>query len=241
MRKTLSILSLAGLLAARLAAADPNPAAGVSPDDALRMLSAGNERFARNLVVRPHVDAERLRALAHQQQPFAAVVACSDSRVAPELLFDQGLGDLFVVREQGNIIKSEVEVGSLEYAVQHLGVNLVVVLGHSKCDAVKAAIAGVKKDDHSSMDELAADLKPAVDEARDKVGGLTGDDLQREATEKNVMFEIKQLLKLSPLIADKVAKGQVKVLGGVYQLENNRVQWLGEHPSEKAIIEGKKP
>jgi carbonic anhydrase len=80
-----------------------------------------------------------------------------------------------------------------------------------------------------------------VDEARDKVGGLSGEDLLREATEKNVMQQIKQVLKLSPLIAAKVAEGKVKVLGGIYQLENNRVQWLGEHPSEKAIIEGKKP
>jgi carbonic anhydrase len=240
MRKTLSILGLAGLLAAGLTAA-PSADPGVAPDDALRMLSAGNERFARSLVLHPHADAERLRGLAHREQPFAAVVACADSRVAPEVVFDQGLGDLYVVRNQGNIVKSEVELGSLEYAVEKLGVNLIVVLGHSKCSAVADAVRGVKKDDHSSLGALAADLKPAVDEARDKVGGLSGEDLLREATEKNVMQQIKQVLKLSPLIAAKVAEGKVKVLGGIYQLENNRVQWLGEHPSEKAIIEGKKP
>jgi carbonic anhydrase len=239
MRKTLSILGLAGLLAAGLNAAAADP--GVASDDALRMLSEGNERFARDLVLHPHVDAERLRLLAHREQPFAAVVADSDSRVCPEIIFDQGLGDLFVVRNAGNIIKTEVEVGSLEYAVQKLGVNLIVVLGESKSAAVAAAVRGVKKDDHSSLDELAADLKPAVDEARDKVGGLSGDDLLREADEKNVFQQVKALLKASPLIADKVAAGTVKVVGGIYQLENQRVQWLGEHPSEKEIIEGKKP
>ena len=203
MRKTLSILGLASLLAAGLAAAVADP--GVASDDALRMLSAGNERFARNLVLHPHVDAERLRGLAHREQPFAAVVACADSRVAPEVVFDQGLGDLYVLRNQGNIVKTEVEVGSLEYAVTKLGVNLIVVLGHSKCTAVAEAVRGVKKDEHSSLGLLAADLKAPVDEARDKVGGLSGDDLLREATEKNVLYQMKELLKASPLIAAKVS------------------------------------
>lgn len=239
MRKTLSTLSLALMVAAGLRA--EGPSASVSPQDAWRMLAEGNERFARNLVLHPHVDPERLRILTHAEEPFAAVVACADSRVAPEIIFDQGLGDLFVLRNAGEIVKSEVEIGSLEYAVDKLGVRLIVVLGHSHCDILTAAIHGVPKDDNGSVDKLAADLQPAIEEARDKVGGLKGDDLIREATEMNVLQQMKQILKLSPRIAKLVEDGKLKVVGGVYTLENNRVQWLGEHPSEKAVIEGKKP
>ena len=242
MRKTFSvILMAAGLLAGGLRAEGKSGSPGVAPEEAWRMLAAGNERFARNLVLHPHVDAERRRDLVRVEEPWAAVVGCSDSRITPETVFDQGLGDLFVLRNSGNIIKTEVEVGSLEYAVEHLGVRLIVVLGHSKCEAVTAAVQGVRKDEHNSMDELAADLKAPVDEARDKVGGLSGEALVDESIERNVLFEMKQLLKLSPVIADKVASGKIKVVGGIYRLENSRVQWLGEHPSEKAVIEGKKP
>lgn len=242
MRKTLSLIGLTALLAAGLNAAGPKTASpGVDPKEAWRMLAAGNERFARNLVLRPHADAEHRRQLGHGEAPWAAVVGCSDSRVTPEIVFDQGMGDLFVVRNEGNLIKHETEVGSLEYAVKELGTRLIVILGHEKCEAVTAAVHGVAKDDSSSLDELAADLKPAVDEARDKVGGLQGDPLVQAAVERNVLFQMKQLLQASPLIAQLVEEGKVMVVGGVYDLENSRVNWLGEHPSEKAVIEGKKP
>lgn len=242
MRKTLSMIGLVAMVAAGLQAAGHKTASpGVSPDEAWRMLSAGNERFARNLVLRPHADAEHRRELANGQAPWAAVVTCSDSRLAPEILFDQGLGDLFVVRDAGNSAKHATEVGSLEYAVEHLGTRLIVILGHSKCGAVTAAVKGVPKDDHSSIDELAAELKPAADEARDKVGGLSGAPLVEAAIERNVLMQMKQLLQASPVIAEMVEEGKVKVVGGIYDLENSRVNWLGEHPSEKAVIEGKKP
>jgi len=242
MRKTLSVIGLVAMLASGLQAAGHKTASpGVSPDEAWRMLAAGNERFARNLALRPHAEAEHRRELSHGQAPWAAVVACSDSRVAPEIIFDQGLGDLFVVRDAGNATKTYSEVGSLEYAVEHLGTRLIVILGHGKCGAITAAVGGVKKDDASSIDELVAALKPGVDEARDKVGGLKGNALVDAAIERNVLFQMKQLLQASPVIAEMVEAGKLKVVGGVYDLENSRVNWLGEHPSEKSVIEGKKP
>lgn len=239
MRKISLTLALAAM--AVYGVAKGQDVASVAPDDAWRMLSQGNERFARGLALRPHADAERRRELAKEQEPFAVVVTCSDSRLAPELIFDQGLGDLFVLRNAGNITDGDANLGSIEYAVEHLGSKLIVIMGHEKCGAVTAAVEGVKKDDHSHIDELAAMLKPAADEAHDKVGGLKGNELIAEAIEKNVELQIRNLLKGSAIVREKVEAGEVKVIGGVYGLENGRVSWLGEHPSEKAIINGKKP
>jgi carbonic anhydrase len=223
------------------AAAEHLSGPSVAPDNAWHLLSEGNDRFAGGLALRPHQDAERRRAVAKAEEPFAVVVSDSDSRVVPELVFDQGLGDLYVVRNAGNPADGDYSIGSIEYAVKHLGARLVVVLGSEKSWAVNAALRGMKKDDKSSMDKLAARLKPSTDEASDKVGGLSGDDLASEAVERNVLFQIRNLLKGSPMIADMVNSGDLKVIGGIYTLENGRVRWLGEHPSEKAIIEGKKP
>ncbi len=241
MRKTILTLALAALAAHGIAKGGHSHGASVAPDDAWRMLSQGNERFARGLALRPHADADRRRELAKGQAPFAVVVTCSDSRLSPELIYDQGLGDLYVLRSAGNISDGDANLGSIEYAVEHLGSRLIVIMGHSKCGAVSAAVSGVKKDDHSHIDELAAMLKPAADQAKDKVGGLHKDDLIPEAIEKNVELQIRNLIKGSASVREKVEAGEVKIIGGVYSLENGRVSWLGEHPSEKALLEGKKP
>jgi carbonic anhydrase len=240
MRKISLTLALLAL-AMQGAAAGHKHGPSVEPKDALRMLSEGNERFARGMALKPHADAERRRELANGQEPYAVVVACSDSRLAPEIVFDQGLGDIFVLRSAGNLTEGDINIGSIEYAVEHLGAHLVVVLGHEKCGAVTAAVEGVKKDDKVKIDELVAHLKPAADEARDRVGGREGEDLLAEAIERNVFLQIRNLLKGSPLIKEKVAAGEVEVVGGVYNLQNSRVRWMGPHPSEKAILEGKKP
>ena len=236
MRKTFSILTLAAALAGGLwAEAD----SGVTPDDAWHMLAAGNERFARDLAVRPHADAERRRTLSHLQEPFAVVLGGTDSRVCPEIIFDQGLGDLLVLRSPAGLVKDEVQVGALENAVAESGVHLIVVLGNSHSQELRSAATNAGAE--GPRGALAADLKPALDEAGDRVGGLSVGDLAREAVEKNVLFQMKQILLQSKLIRSKVEDGSVKLIGGVYQLENSRVQWLGEHPSEKAIEEGKRP
>jgi len=236
MRKTFSILTLAAALAAGLLA---EASSGVTAEDAWHMLAAGNERFARELALHPHADAEHRRVLSHKQEPFAAVLGCTDSRVVPEAVFDQGLGDLLVLRSPAELVKDEVQVGALENAVALSGVHLIVVLGHSHCDELKAAEGN--RGEEGPRGALARDLKPAQDEAGDRVGGLSGGDLTREGVEKNVLFQMKRILKLSPMIAAKVEDGSVQLIGAVYQLENSRVQWLGRHPSEKAIEEGKRP
>jgi carbonic anhydrase len=242
MRKTLSTLGLAVVMAAGLnAAGSRNASPGVAPDEAWNMLSKGNERFVRGLALNPHRDAELRRRLSRRQQPWAVVVTCADSRLSPEILFDAGLGDLFVVRNAGNSVQGSINTASIEYAVDHLRSNLVLVLGHSSCGAMTAAVQGEPRDDHHSMDELAAVLKVPVDQAKDAVVGLKGKALLDEAIERNVLFQMKELLKTSPLIAAEAEKGTVKVVGGIYDLETGRVRWLGEHPSLPVVLEGKKP
>ncbi|HTB23091.1 MAG TPA: carbonic anhydrase [bacterium] len=240
MRKTLSVLGLAGLMALGVSAFADGSSAGVAPDAAWHMLVLGNNRFVDGLGLGPHQDAALRRALSARQHPWAVVVSDSDSRVTPEFIFDLGLGDLYVVRDAGSILKSDVEVASVEYGVERLGARLVVVLGHSGSGVVKDAVEQRGKSD-SAAGRLAADVAPAVDEARDQIGGLSGEALESAAVEKNVLLEMKRLLKSSPAIADDVKAGDVKVIGGVYDLETGHVHWLGEHPSQEDILDGKKP
>src|SRR5262245_40561826 len=117
------------------------PASGLSAEQALARLLAGNARFVAHRERHPDITVRRRRALVSSQHPFAVILGCADSRVSPELLFDEGLGDLFVIRVAGNVV-DDVVLGSIEYAVEHLGTKLIVVLGHEKCGAVSAAVAG---------------------------------------------------------------------------------------------------
>src|SRR3954451_10886779 len=128
-------------LAFGVAAWGQEAASGLSADQALSRLLAGNERFVAHKERHPDESAGRRRELVSGQHPFAVILGCSDSRVAPELLFDEGLGDLFVIRVAGNIVDDDI-LASIEYAVEHLGTKLVVVLGHEKCGAVSAAVSG---------------------------------------------------------------------------------------------------
>jgi carbonic anhydrase len=145
---------------APVARATPAPALeAATTDELLGKLIAGNERYRTGRALHPRQDAARRAAVAEAQAPRVAVLACADSRTAPEVLFDQGLGDLFVVRIAGNVASDEA-VASLEYAVEHLGVTLIVVLGHERCGAVKAALAGGDLPGH--LPGLIAQIRPAV-------------------------------------------------------------------------------
>lgn len=138
MLRTLAAAALAGLLSTGAAQAAGGEA-GVTPDAALRRLKEGNARFVKGRLKHPNGAPARRTAVAAHQSPFAVILSCSDSRVPPELVFDQGLGDLFVVRTAGQVV-AELELGSIEYAVEHLGASLVLVLGHERCGAVKATV-----------------------------------------------------------------------------------------------------
>jgi carbonic anhydrase len=192
---------------------------GVSAADALEMLTAGNQRYVSGHLQHPHQTPARRTELANSQTPPALILGCSDSRTAPELVFDQGLGDLFVVRVAGNVVDDHA-LGSIEYAVEHLGTKLVVVLGHERCGAVKAArdSAGAKSESHDHIAALIAAIRPAVD-------ATAGADA--DATCKANVHNMEQALRSSePVLKEMVDSGQVRVVGAYYDLDTGVVTFL---------------
>ena len=190
----------------------------MSADQALELLRTGNERFVAQKRIFPNQSTERRSQLVLGQQPFAVVLGCSDSRVPPEIIFDQGIGDLFVIRVAGNIIDDAV-IGSMEYAVDHLHVNLILVLGHQKCGAVEATVKGGEP--HGHVVSLVAAIKPAVEKAK----GLQGDILDN-SIRLHMESLVEQLRLTKPVISEGVKTGQVRVEGGYYHLDSGRVEIL---------------
>jgi carbonic anhydrase len=230
-----AVLSLA-ILAGPLVVDSAGP--GISSDEALRILKEGNGRYVDGKPRHPHQDRERRALTAGQgQHPLAAVLSCSDSRVPPEVIFDQGIGDLFVVRVAGNVAATD-EIGSIEYAVDYRATPLVVVLGHSHCGAVSAVV-----DDAKLPPNIAALLEPikaAVAKAREDHPEAAKDVLLNAAIKDNVWQAIADMLGASPIIRDKVKDGQVRVLGAIYELDLGQVQWLGPHPEQDSLVGAKK-
>ena len=233
--KRVSAFSLAVLVLCAAVVWAGAPQAGLTPDQALERLEKGNERFAASRPVHPDLDTARRTATARQgQKPFAMVLGCSDSRVPVEHVFDVGLGDLFVVRVAGNVTYFD-QAGSIEYGAEHLGANLLVVLGHTKCGAVAAVVNGAKE--HGNIPALVAAIIPAVEKARAENPALSGPELVDKAVEYNVRQSMEDLFRLSPSMRAMVKAGRVKVVGAVYDIESGRVKWLGEHPAQAELLE----
>src|ERR1044072_5287259 len=192
----------------------------ITADSALAELKTGNKHHVSHRYQHPHETLDRQRQLASGQHPHAEILSCSDSRVPPEIVFDQGLGDLFIVRGAGNVA-SDTEIGSLEYGAEHLHVPLIVVLGHESCGAVTAAVQGGPPEGH--IPALVDLIKPAVAKTR----GLPGDPVAN-AVRSNVELVVKQLRSSTPLLSELVAHGKLKIVGGVYSLEPGKVTWLPE-------------
>lgn len=200
--------------------ADPLPSTNgaadlTAPDAALQALMAGNQRFVGHQSQHPHQSSARLAAVAQVQQPFATVLSCADSRVPVELLFDQGIGDIFDVRVAGNIV-TPTTLGSLEYAVALLGTPVLMVLGHERCGAVTAAVQNEPLP--GDISRFIEAILPAVK----RVKGQPGDKVDN-AVIANVQYQIEQL-KRSSLIAERVESGQLRIVGGRYDLDTGRVQ-----------------
>lgn len=214
-----------------------SPGAEVSPDAALAMLQDGNARFAAGKPQHPHQNkARRVQTATKGQAPFATILSCSDSRAPVELLFDQGVGDLFVVRVAGNVAGVD-EIASMEYAADHLHTPLLVILGHSKCGAVTAVVE--KAPLHGNLASLASKIKPAVFKARMAHKDLSGDALLAAAVKANVQQALADLLVRSIIIKDLVKAGKLKVCGAIYDLASGKVEWLGPQPLEKELVGGK--
>jgi carbonic anhydrase len=191
-------------------------------DEALARLVEGNQRFVRGDARFPTVQKEILAALAKGQRPYATVVGCSDSRVPPELIFDAGFGELFIVRVAGNVISPEV-MGTLQYAGVHLRTPLFVVLGHEGCGAVSAALAARHNAQEPARIALLLDnILPGL---RDLPPALTSDVEMRTAVEANVRWSMHQLLE-TPEAKARLVEGTMKLVGGVYELESGRVRFL---------------
>lgn len=195
--------------------------ADVSPDAALKALKAGNTRYINGKSNHPRIDADRRRATALEgQTPIAAILGCADSRVPPEIIFDQGFADLFVVRVAGNVCAMP-ELASIEYSVVALKVPLIVVVGHTKCGAVDAAIKN--KPLPGSLPDLVKLIRPAVEEAEKDKGAA--DDLLARATERNVARSIEDLKK-SPVIKTAIDAKQLKIVGAIRHIKDGHVSWL---------------
>ena len=197
-----------------------------TPDEILRKLLEGNNRFIEGETENPRRKPGDFAKLVAGQNPIAVIVGCSDSRVPPELLFDQGVGDLFVVRVAGNVISGAGATikGSIEYAVAELGVSLIMVLGHSGCGAVQSAIKHIDASDAlpGAINELVRTIKPAVTATK----GQAGDPLEN-AIKANVRIGVERLKSLEPILAAPVRERKVKVVGGVYDLRTGRVTVVG--------------
>jgi carbonic anhydrase len=235
-RRTLVVAGV-GLLAASPSLADPanghgaaagahsHAEPGMTPAAALSRLLAGNARYVSGRSIHPDVDVARRQSLVGGQHPFATILACADSRVAPEILFDQGLGDLFTVRVAGNVIDDAVQ-GSIEYAVVHLACPLVMVLGHQSCGAVTATMSAVDgkgsaEDAETKIGALAALIAPAVRAvpkgAPDRLDAAIVLNAQRQAS---------QLLAMSAPVRERVRAGKLKVVSARYGLTDGKVTAL---------------
>lgn len=215
MRKS-AVFMAVGIAAAL--AAQEHKAVAVEPEQALETLLEGNKRYTSSHLKHPHESAEWRHSISRAQHPFATILSCSDSRVPPELIFDVGLGDLFVVRVAGNIASDDV-VGSLEYAAEHLGTTLILVMGHQSCGAVQSTIAGGEPKTH--IEHLTRAIEPAVTRARQKEG-----DLVANAVRENVNLVVEQLRTSHPILAELSAQGKLKVIGAVYDLDSGIVRLL---------------
>lgn len=208
----------------------------VSPEVALRMLQDGNARFVSGTIKHPNQNTKRrVDTAVKGQHPFAVVLSCADSRVPVEVLFDRGIGDIFVVRDAGNIA-TITDIGSIEYAVDHLETPLVVVLGHSKCGAVTAAVEGGEAP--PNIKAIVDFIAPAVATAKNAAPDKSGEALVPAAITANVWQSMSDIYKDSPMMREKVKEGKIKLLGATYDIKTGKVNWMGPHPQQSQLVAG---
>ena len=208
---SISVVALALLL---VGTQEPMPSA----DAALAELKAGNAHHVAKNYQHPHQTADRQHLLVSGQTPHSAILTCSDSRVPPEIVFDEGLGDIFAIRVAGNVAGDD-ETASIEYAAEHLHVPLVVVMGHSHCGAVSAAVEGGTLPGKLPM--LMAALRPAVEQSAHESG-----DRIENAVRDNVVHVVEQLRTAKPVLSELVEAGKLRIVGAVYSLDTGKVEWL---------------
>jgi carbonic anhydrase len=223
-RKMLATLGIASLslagMAGHASAAPPKPDNVLNPDEALERLMRGNERYASNQSAERDFSSTR-SSLAMAQNPYACLLSCADSRVSPELCFDEARGDLFVARIAGNYVTTDI-LASLEYGTAVLQAPLIMVLGHTRCGAISATVDALQKDAAfpGHIQNITTALMPAV---RAAVSEKHGGTLIEAATKENIRRNVGLLQEATPLLSRSVRDGKVKIVGGIYRLDTGRV------------------
>ncbi|MFA6009789.1 MAG: carbonic anhydrase [Desulfobacteraceae bacterium] len=187
----------------------------VSGKESHKMMIEGNKRYVADKATHKHQDSTRRMDVTGGQHPFAVVISCSDSRVPPEIIFDQGIGDLFVIRLAGNIV-DDAALGSIEYAIEHLGTKYIMVLGHESCGAVKATVDGGEAPGHIGC--IVKAIKPAIDSVRGRTA-----DLPEVGMRANVAMTVQMLKTADPFLKPLFEKGELMIVGARYDLDDGRV------------------
>jgi carbonic anhydrase len=212
---------------------------GISADVALNKLKDGNARYIAGKPDHPNQGfAQREATTKHGQKPFVSMLSCSDSRVPVEILFDQGVGDIFAIRVAGNVANVD-ETATIEYGVDHLGTPLLVVLGHTHCGAVIAVVKNAEV--HGNIPALVKSIVPAVETAKKSKPGAKGEELINAAITANVWQAIEDVFKTSPTVVGRVKDGKLKVVGALYHIDTGKVNWLGQHPKQDQLLSATKP
>jgi len=225
----LSILAFGAVMAQA-----SGPSSSLTSDQALDLLKRGNERFVAAKPIHPNQDPFRRTMTAKEgQKPYAIVLGCADSREPVELIFDAGIGDIFVARVAGNVTYFD-QAGTIEYGADHLGANLVVVLGHTKCGAVSAVVNGDQV--HGNIPALVANIVPPVTKVKTENPNVEKSALVDKAIEANTWQSIEDLFKQSPVMRELVKSKKVKVVGAIYDIHSGKVNWMGEHPRQADLL-----
>ena len=224
-RKLGFLLALAALLLAGVLVSASETGSGIGADEALKKLMDGNLRFVANqLTLKDSSGSNTRQAVAAGQKPYAIILSCSDSRVPPEIIFDKGLGEIFVVRVAGNI-PDPIILGSIEYAAEHFGCPLIMVLGHNRCGAVSAAVES-HGHPHGNIGAIIEAITPAVELARKGARGAGKSELLESAIDNNIKLVAKSLIRRSAVIRSLVDAGKVKIIGAKYDLDDGTVRLL---------------
>lgn len=211
-----------------------------TPDEAISMLKEGNSRFVSGKAIHPHADAARLAQAGSEDQAdhaYATVIACSDSRVPVELIFDAGVMDIFVIRVAGNVCNTD-EIGSIEYGLAHVNTPVLVVLGHTKCGAVTAVTNSIQGHGHPlerNIPPLVDSIVPAVQRAMAEHPDVKGAAIVPYAIEANVWQGMEDLFMQSPATRELVKSGKVKVVGAIYDIGTGKIEWLPSETTNKIL------
>jgi len=197
--------------------------AELNPDLALEILKEGNDRFVKNLKANRNL-LQQVNDTAQGQFPFATILSCIDSRTSAELIFDQGLGDVFSIRIAGNILNEDI-LGSMEFATKVVGTKIIIVLGHTKCGAIVGACNNVEL---GNLTALLHKVKPAIANEKETTENRTGSNVRfvDNVTTNNVIHTIERIRRESPIILDLENTGAIKIVGAIYNVDNGRVNFL---------------